>query len=102
MYCSVIRGLRWSCSWSGSNVCLKLAFADCSKVSPRTGETIEYAIDPANAVTNKNSTVSHTRMLTRDRRLTPRQPDKSRGGDKHDGRAFLGRRPLRLGSNSLS
>src|ERR687894_1691565 len=69
---------------------------------------MEYAVPPANAITSKNSTVSHTWMLIR-RRNPARRPSKSRSSENHDGRRTLtlegrlpGSHPLRLNEKNRS
>src|SRR5215210_2922534 len=66
---------------------------------------MEYAVPPANAVTSRNSTVSHAWMLMR--RLKPAvRPSKSRSRERLDGRrslpfegGFPGSHPLRFEKN---
>src|SRR5215210_4520118 len=69
---------------------------------------MEYAVPPANAITSKNSTVSHTWMLIR-RRKPARRPSKSRSSENQDGRrappleeVLPGSHPLRLNEKNLS
>src|SRR4051812_45587603 len=49
---------------------------------------MEYAVPPANAVTSRNNTVSHTWILTR-RRKPALRPSKSCSSENHDGRRIL-------------
>src|SRR4028119_2450956 len=69
---------------------------------------MEYAVPPANAITSKNSTVSHTWMLMR-RRKPARRPSSSHSSENHDGRRSLplegwlpGSHPLRLNEKNRS
>src|SRR5918998_411919 len=69
---------------------------------------MEYAVPPANAITSKNSTVSHTWMLIR-RRRPARRPSSSHSSENHDGRRTLplegwlpGSHPLRLNEKNRS